>query len=59
MSPWWAAEMGEPISTITLCTVMAGCRAKSASVHILLVHPREHCRLVKMEGAPLPYRQGC
>lgn len=27
-------------SAITTCTVMAGCRANSASFHTLLVHPR-------------------
>lgn len=42
------------ISTITLCTVTAGCRASSASFHTLLVHPREHCYLVKMQEAPSP-----
>lgn len=42
------------ILTITICTVMAGCRANSASFYTLLVHPREHYHWTKMEGA-LPY----
>lgn len=42
------------ISAITICTVMAGRRANSASFYTLPVHPRQHYHSVKMEGAPSP-----